>query len=58
MAVLRSDGLYDLFGYKWFSSATDADMTLTLARPVANDNEQPVQVNVYRANEFNRLITR
>ena len=26
------DGSYKLHGYKWFSSATDSDMTLTLAR--------------------------
>lgn len=25
-------GHYDLYGYKWFSSATDSDMTFTLAR--------------------------
>lgn len=31
------DGLlHTLHGYKWFSSAVDADMTLTLARPVNN----------------------
>lgn len=34
MAVKQTDGSYKLFGYKWFSSATDADMTLTLARVV------------------------
>lgn len=28
-----------LFGYKWFSSATDADMTLTLARFPATHDE-------------------
>jgi len=31
-AVLGEDGRYRLFGYKWFSSATDSDMALTLAR--------------------------
>jgi len=30
-AVRQSDGSYKLYGYKWFSSATDADMALTLA---------------------------
>ncbi|RUS77874.1 hypothetical protein EGW08_014387 [Elysia chlorotica] len=34
VAVEQTDGTYKLFGYKWFSSATDADMTLTLARVV------------------------
>ncbi|XP_037114115.1 acyl-CoA dehydrogenase family member 11-like [Syngnathus acus] len=32
MAVPQSDGWYKLYGFKWFTSATDADMTLTLAR--------------------------
>lgn len=32
VAVPQSDGSYRLHGYKWFSSATDANMTLTLAR--------------------------
>ena len=31
-AVEQSDGSYKLYGYKWFSSATDADMTLTLGK--------------------------
>jgi len=37
LAVPQSDGSYKLFGYKWFSSATDSDMTLTLARIVDED---------------------
>ena len=24
--------MYKLFGYKWFSSATDSDITITLAK--------------------------
>lgn len=32
MAVPQSDGSYKLHGFKWFTSATDADVTLTLAR--------------------------
>ncbi|XP_029018305.1 acyl-CoA dehydrogenase family member 11-like [Betta splendens] len=32
VAVPQSDGSYRLHGFKWFTSATDADMTLTLAR--------------------------
>ncbi|XP_060553821.1 acyl-CoA dehydrogenase family member 11-like isoform X2 [Ruditapes philippinarum] len=34
VAVEQSDGTYKLYGYKWFSSATDADITFTLARVV------------------------
>ncbi|XP_071964076.1 acyl-CoA dehydrogenase family member 11-like isoform X1 [Antedon mediterranea] len=34
LAVPQHDGSYKLHGFKWFSSATDADMTLTLARIV------------------------
>lgn len=32
VAVAQTDGSYKLHGFKWFTSATDADMTLTLAR--------------------------
>ncbi|KAM6931238.1 acyl-CoA dehydrogenase family member 11 [Xenentodon cancila] len=32
VAVPQPDGSYNLHGFKWFTSATDADMTLTLAR--------------------------
>ncbi|XP_056273877.1 acyl-CoA dehydrogenase family member 11-like [Pseudoliparis swirei] len=32
VAVPQTDGSYQLHGFKWFTSATDADMTLTLAR--------------------------
>ncbi|XP_054466929.1 acyl-CoA dehydrogenase family member 11-like isoform X2 [Anoplopoma fimbria] len=32
LAVPQTDGSYKLHGFKWFTSATDADMTLTLAR--------------------------
>ncbi|KAM3867533.1 acyl-CoA dehydrogenase family member 11 [Diretmus argenteus] len=32
VAVPHGDGSYKLHGFKWFTSATDADMTLTLAR--------------------------
>jgi len=34
LAYEQPDGSYKLYGYKWFSSATDADITLTLARVV------------------------
>lgn len=36
-AVLQSDGSYKLYGFKWFTSATDANMTMTLARIVDRD---------------------
>ncbi|XP_029103060.1 acyl-CoA dehydrogenase family member 11 [Scleropages formosus] len=34
VAQLQPDASYRLYGFKWFTSATDADMTLTLARVV------------------------
>jgi len=37
VAVRRGDDVYSLHGYKWFSSATDSDMSLTLARVVDED---------------------
>lgn len=33
------DGSYKLFGYKWFSSAADAQMAFTLARIVGKDGQ-------------------
>ena len=30
--------IFRLYGYKWFSSATDSDMTMTLARPNSSNN--------------------
>lgn len=32
IALAQEDGTYKPYGHKWFSSATDAEMTLTLAR--------------------------
>ncbi|KAM9330799.1 acyl-CoA dehydrogenase family member 11-like [Gastrophryne carolinensis] len=34
VAYPQPDGTYKLHGYKWFTSATDSDMTLTLGRVV------------------------
>ena len=45
LAVPQDDGTYRLYGYKWFSSATDADMTLTLAR-VQNPDGSTVPVAI------------
>ncbi|KAK3084005.1 hypothetical protein FSP39_006649 [Pinctada imbricata] len=38
-AIAQGDGSYHLHGYKWFSSATDSDMTFTLARVVDNEGQ-------------------
>ncbi|KAG5278789.1 hypothetical protein AALO_G00102790 [Alosa alosa] len=35
----QADGTYKLRGFKWFTSATDADMTLTLARIPDKDGQ-------------------
>ncbi|XP_038054791.1 acyl-CoA dehydrogenase family member 11-like [Patiria miniata] len=37
VAVKQDDGSFKLYGLKWFSSATDSDITLTLARIVDSD---------------------
>ncbi|XP_073410163.1 acyl-CoA dehydrogenase family member 11-like isoform X2 [Dendrobates tinctorius] len=34
VAHAQADGTYKLYGYKWFTSATDSDMTLTLGRVI------------------------
>ena len=44
IAAPQDDGTYRLYGYKWFSSATDADMTLTLAR-VQNPDGSTIPVS-------------
>ena len=36
-ALRQPDGSFHLHGYKWFTSATDADMAFTLARVVGGD---------------------
>jgi alkylation response protein AidB-like acyl-CoA dehydrogenase len=41
---MQDDGTYKLSGYKWFSSATDAGMTLTLAR-VCDSGGNTLQVS-------------
>ena len=46
IAVPQDDDTYRLYGYKWFSSATDADMTLTLAR-VQNPDGSTVPVSCF-----------
>jgi hypothetical protein len=39
------DGSYNLHGYKWFSSATDSDMALTLARVVDSQVRRQIKLN-------------
>ena len=43
VAVSHEDGSYRLYGYKWFTSASDADMSLTLAR-IQDEGGQVVDV--------------
>lgn len=38
--AVPDNGIYRLYGYKWFSSAADSNMALTLAR-IVQDNEVP-----------------
>ncbi|XP_076061190.1 acyl-CoA dehydrogenase family member 11-like [Oratosquilla oratoria] len=41
LAIPNGDESHSLFGYKWFSSATDADMALTLASIVTPEQPCP-----------------
>jgi len=43
VARKQPDGTYHLYGFKWFTSAADSDVTLTLAR-VADAEGQVKQV--------------
>ena len=47
-AVLENDHAYRLHGYKWFSSATDADMAFTLAR-VQDESSNVTSVSHYES---------
>ena len=47
--------MYHLHGYKWFSSATDADMAFTLARIQDNDG-MVTEVREMRLNLFSEII--
>ena len=43
VAISQGNGEHKLYGYKWFTSATDADIALTLAREQDNKgNTTPV----------------
>ena len=44
-AVKQKDGGYRLYGYKWFSSAIDADVTFTLAREVSEEGDVTLGTN-------------
>ena len=46
------NSMYKLYGYKWFSSATDSDMTITLARILDENNN----VTNYKLNLATKLI--
>ena len=49
VALPQSVGTYRLSGFKWFTSATDADMTLTLARVTDVDGQTTsVPLNVHQ----------
>jgi len=55
VAVKQADDSYRLYGYKWFSSATDSDMALTLARPSLSKNGEAAQVDAF--NHISRMGT-
>lgn len=41
VALKQDDGSHLLYGFKWFSSATDSDMTLTLANIISEEQPEP-----------------
>ena len=57
VAIPQEDGSYRLHGYKWFSSATDADMTLTLAR-VQNSDGSTIPVRNLIKRELSLTIVK
>ena len=42
VSVKQNDGTYKLYGFKWFTSAIDADMTFLLARTINQDRKKIV----------------
>ena len=42
-AVHQEDGTFKLYGFKWFTSATDANISFTLAR-IQDENGNVVEV--------------
>ena len=42
VSVRQPDGSYKLYGFKWFTSAIDADMTLSLARTTDQVNQTTI----------------
>jgi len=48
VAVPKNDGTYGLYGYKWFTSAIDAEMTLTLGciadSKIVNPDRKPLSL--------------
>ena len=56
LAIPQNDGTYKLYGYKWFSSATDSDMSITLAR-IVNNSGQTVQVSSKQAKSYFKHMT-
>ncbi len=45
--------MYKLYGYKWFSSATDSDISITLARIVNEDNKLTQGLTMFFLNTRN-----
>jgi len=56
VAVPNEDGTYNLHGYKWFSSATDSDMSLTLARIGNKDGDQVKPVSLSPVHFYQRQV--
>jgi alkylation response protein AidB-like acyl-CoA dehydrogenase len=42
LALKSSEDSFNLYGYKWFTSATDSQMTVTLGKIVSGDR-RPTQ---------------
>lgn len=47
VAHRQDNGTYKLYGYKWFTSATDADMVMTLARIVEDGGSPSSKLSLF-----------
>ena len=43
LALKSPEGSFNLYGYKWFTSATDSQMTMTLGKIVSSDRKPTQQ---------------
>lgn len=52
IAIHQGDNRYKLYGYKWFSSATDSDISIVLARIIPREALGKSEIKKYPLSLF------